>query len=148
MRVAVESDYYARQTSSSDNLQAVAMMLVAVMGLAMVITGMNTLYGMIAARTRELGTLRVLGFGRKDIVVSVLVEATTLGLAGGIAGAILGAFLNGAPVFFEGMQLSFRIGPALLVQGAVLAGVLGALGGLLPALRVSRLEVIQALRTL
>ena len=123
-------------------------MLVAVMELAMVITGTNTMYGLLAVRRRELATLRVFGFGRQDILLSVLVEATALGLAGGLAGAVLGLLVNGLPFSYEGVQFSFRVGPALVVEGVVLAAVLGALGGLMPAVRASRLEVIDGLRTL
>jgi ABC-type lipoprotein release transport system permease subunit len=148
VRIVVESDYYARLVDSSASLRAVCLILVGVMGFAMVITGMNTMYGLIAARAREFGTLRVLGFGGGDILLSVLFEATVLGLAGGVAGALLGVVANGLPVSYGGADLAFRIGPALVAEGAAIAAVVGALGGLLPALRASRLEVIEALHTL
>jgi putative ABC transport system permease protein len=148
VRISVESDYYGRLADSSETLRIVCLILVAVMGFAMVITGANTMYGLIAARSREIATLRVLGFGRRDVLLSVLVEATLLGLAGGIVGALGAALINGVPFTWDGTSLSFRIGAVLLVEGALIAALVGAVGGLLPAWRASRLEVVDALHTL
>ena len=148
VRISVESDYYGRLADSSETLRMVCLILVAVMGFAMVITGANTMYGLIAARSREIATLRVLGFGRRDVLLSVLVEATLLGLAGGIVGALGAALINGVPFTWDGTSLSFRIGAVLLVEGALIAALVGAVGGLLPAWRASRLEVVDALHTL
>ena len=111
------------------------------------------MYSAVATRTREIATLRALGFGPVAVVVSVMVESMVLALAGGL----LGAFL--AWLAFDGYQTStlnwdtfsqvtfaFNVTPALLVQGAVFAALLGLAGGIFPAIRAARLPITAALR--
>lgn len=148
VRILVESIYYTYLNNSSATFETASWILALVMGLAMVITGTNSLYGLLAARRRELGTLRVFGFQRRDLLLSVLSEAVLIGLAGGVLGALASLLVNGLPFSYWGTQFQFRIGAGLMLQGVLLATVVGALGGVLPALRASRLEVIDALRTL
>jgi putative ABC transport system permease protein len=148
VRAAVESLYYQRQLQASEQIRFVCLVLSGVMGFAMVFTGMNTMYGMVAARSRELSTLRVLGFSPRDILRGILFEALVIGLAGGVAGALLGLIANGTPFYYDGLRSSFQIGPEVLLRGIGLAALLGALGGLMPAIRAARLEIVDALRSL
>jgi ABC-type antimicrobial peptide transport system permease subunit len=148
VRILVESDYYSTMSGMSSTFELATWILVAVMGLAMVITGTNTMYGILALRQRELGALRVFGFRGRDILLGVLAEAAAIGLAGGVVGGLAACLANGAPFAYEGVQYSFRIGPVLLARGVLIAALLGTLGGLLPAVRAARLEAVTALRTL
>jgi putative ABC transport system permease protein len=113
------------------------------------------MYSAVAARTREIATLRALGFGSAPVIVSVLVEATLLGLVGGVIGMAIAYFaFNGLRAStlnfssFSQITFAFTVTPALLVQGLVYALALGLLGGLLPSVRAARLPVIVGLREL
>jgi putative ABC transport system permease protein len=125
------------------------------MGLGAVFGAVNTMYSAVSSRTREIATLRALGFGRSPVVISVLIEALLLSLVGGLIGGGL------AWLAFDGYQtatmnwqsfsqvaFAFRVTPSLLLRGLVYAMAMGLLGGLLPAVRAARLPVVTALREL
>jgi putative ABC transport system permease protein len=113
---------------------------------------MNTLYASVGARTREIGTLRVLGFRRRTILLSFLVEGAFLALVGGVIGCGLSLLLNGystATISLETFSESvfqFRITPLLALKGLCFSVAVGVLGSLLPAVRAARLPVIAALK--
>ena len=151
-----EPDYYAQQ---SEVLQliitrigyAIAML----MGLGAIFGAVNTMYSAVAARTREIATLRALGFSSGPVVVSVLVEAVMLSLLGGlIGGGLAWAAFDGYQTAtmnwqsFSQVAFAFAVTPALLLQGLIYAVVMGLIGGLLPAIRAARLPVVTALRQL
>lgn len=151
-----ETDYLAAQSTVLRTLiTSVGVTIAALMAIGAIFGAINTMYNAVASRTREIATLRALGFGAFPIVVSVLAEATVLALLGGLIGGLL------AWVVFDGYQTStinwqsfsqvafaFRVTPQLLVQGLVCAVVMGLLGGLLPAIRAARLPIVTALRDL
>jgi putative ABC transport system permease protein len=125
------------------------------MAIGAVFGALNTMYNAVAARTREIATLRALGFGSGSVVVSVLLESLFLALLGGTIGATL------AYVAFNGFQtatmnfqsfsqvtFAFRVTPELLVRGIIWATAIGLIGGLFPALRAARLPIAAALREL
>ena len=125
------------------------------MGIGAVFAALNTMYSAVSSRTREIATLRALGFGRVPVVASVLLEAVALGLLGGIVGGVLvylglngyqASTLNWAS--FSQITFAFTVTPGLLVTGLVYSLVLGLVGGLLPALRAARLPVAAGLREL
>jgi putative ABC transport system permease protein len=113
---------------------------------------MNTMYAAVAYRTREVGTLRALGFPRSRIVLAFLVESMALALIGGVIGCVLALPVHGLSTgttntaSFSEVAFKFRITPALLAAGLVFSVVMGAAGGLLPALRAARIPVSRALR--
>jgi putative ABC transport system permease protein len=120
-----------------------------------VFAALNTMYSAVSSRTREIATLRALGFGASPVVVSVLLEAVALGLVGGLVGGALVYFgLNGYQAStlnwasFSQITFAFTVTPALLVTGFVYSLILGLVGGLLPALRAARLPVTAGLREL
>ena len=125
--------------------------LVIVMAIGAVFAGLNTMYGAVAARTREIGTARALGFGATPVAVSVLVESMLLALLGGIIGAaFVYAGLDGLDAntnFFGDVQyaFSFVVSAQLVLQGVLCALGIGLLGGLFPALRAGRMPIVQAL---
>ncbi|MGC1458750.1 MAG: ABC transporter permease [Steroidobacteraceae bacterium] len=123
-----------------------------VMAIGAVFAGLNTMYGAVAARTREIGVARSIGFGAVAVAVGVLFESVLLSLLGGILGvAVIRLTLNGMQTntnFFGDTQfaLNLVVPAALMLQGVVWAAVIGLLGGLLPAVRAGRLPIVEALR--
>jgi putative ABC transport system permease protein len=125
------------------------------MGCGAVFGALLTMYSAVATRTREIGTLRALGFGSGPVVVSVLVESLVLALVGGALGAVLAyAAFDGFRTAtmnwqtFSQVAFAFQVTPALLTQGIFYALLMGLVGGLFPAIRAARLPVATALREL
>jgi putative ABC transport system permease protein len=125
------------------------------MAVGAVFGALNTMYSAVAARTREIATLRALGFGRGAVVVAFMFESLVLALAGGSLGAALAylAFDNFRAATmnwqsFSQVTFAFAVTPQLLVQGVIWATAIGLIGGLLPALRAARLPIAAALREL
>jgi putative ABC transport system permease protein len=110
------------------------------------------MYAAVAYRTREIGTLRALGFTPFRIVTAFLAESIALALIGGVIGCALALPVHGLSTgttnfsSFTEVAFKFRITPALLAGGVVFAGLMGAAGGLLPAIRAARIPVARALR--
>ncbi|MGE3276797.1 MAG: ABC transporter permease [Vicinamibacterales bacterium] len=152
--VTRQADYYAGQSRDLEAMiRGVGLLIAALMGTGAVFAAVNTMYTAVASRTREIATLRALGFGAGPVVISVLAEAVLLSLLGGLVG---GAFAWAA---FDGFQTStmnfqafsqvsfgFAVTPGLLAQGIGYAVALGLVGGLPPAVRAARLPVVVALR--
>jgi putative ABC transport system permease protein len=146
-----ERAYYAEQAGDvGTRLLALALFVSAVLGIGAVFAGMNTMYAIVAARTREIGTLRALGFSRGSILFGFLIESVFLALAGGLLGCLLALpanFFTGATSSqFTEIAFAFRTSPRVLGAGLALAFVMGVLGGLLPAFRAARLPVAAALK--
>jgi len=158
LRVTVlrEQDYYAGQSRVLQTvIRTVGFIIAGLMGIGAIFGAVNTMYSAVASRTREIATLRALGFQSLPVVISVLVEAVILSLIGGLIGS-LAAYLA-----FDGYQtatmnwqsfsqvaFAFAVTPALLIQGLTYAAIMGLFGGLLPAIRAARLPVVTALRQL
>jgi putative ABC transport system permease protein len=123
-----------------------------ILSIGAVFGAMNTMYAAVAYRTREIGTLRALGFSRFRIVSAFIAESTALALAGGLIGCVLALPVHGLSTgttnfsSFSEVAFKFRITPLLLVEGLAFAALMGAAGGLLPALRAARIPVARALR--
>lgn len=150
-----EVDYYAKQSRVLSTLIRVLGFLVAgVMGVGAVFGALNTMYSAVASRSREIATLRALGFGGAGIVASFLVESLLIAGAGGAVGCLAALPLNGLTTStlnwqtFSQVAFAFRVTPGLLFGGFLFALVMGFLGGLLPALRAARLPIATALRDL
>jgi len=156
VKVEKQSDYYAEQSTLVTTLiTRLGVMVAALMAVGAVFGALNTMYNSVSARTREIATLRALGFGGGAVVVSVMLESLVVALVGGLIGAVVayGAF-NGfhtSTVNFQSFSqvtFAFRVTQQLLVQGIVWATAIGLVGGLLPALRAARLPIASALREL
>lgn len=148
-----ERKYYADQAGPiAKALMGLAGFVAVVMGIGAVFGAMNTMYGIVAARTREVGTLRALGFSRFSILSSFLFESVLLAVIGGALGCLLAIPMNGFTgatgntASFSELAFAFRVTPATLIAGIVFAAVMGFAGGLLPALRAARLPITTALR--
>ena len=154
--VRSEREFYAEQSRILVALiRYVGTTIALLMGVGAVFAALNTMYSAVSSRTREIATLRALGFGAAPVVVSVLLEAVVLGLLGGVVGgALVYAGLNGYQAStlnwasFSQVTFAFTVTPGLLVTGLVYSLVLGLVGGLLPALRAARLPVTTGLREL
>lgn len=151
-----EPDYYAGQSEILHRIITTIGYLVAgLMGIGAIFGAVNTMYTAVANRTREIATLRALGFGNFPVVVSVLTEAITLAVIGGLLGGLAAwAAFDGYQTStmnfqsFSQVAFAFAVTPSLLVQALVFAVVMGTFGGLFPAWRAARLPVVTALREL
>jgi putative ABC transport system permease protein len=147
-----ERAYYEAQAGATAGaLRGLALFVSVVMAIGAIFGAMNTMYAIVAARTREIGTLRALGFSRRMVLSSFVVESVALALVGGILGCLLALPAGGLSAAtgganFSELAFAFRVTPRDLVQGLVFAAVMGLLGGLLPALRAARLPITLALR--
>ena len=136
-------------------ISSVGFAIALLMGIGAVFAALNTMYAAVAARTREIATLRALGFGAFPVIVSVLAEALVLGLAGAIIGGVIGYLsFNGIQTStlnmasFSQVAFSFRVTGELLLWGCIYALVLAFVGGVLPAIRAARLPIAGGLREL
>lgn len=154
VKVVRETDYYAEQSAMLYNLiTGLGTLIAVVMGLGAVFGALNTMYTAVSARSREIATLRALGFHSGPVVISVLAESMLLALVGGAIGAFAAwlafdgfraATLNYAS--FSQVAFAFDVSPALLTRGIAFALVIGLVGGLFPAVRAARQPVSEALR--
>ena len=133
----------------------VGVVIAVLMGLGAVFAAVNTMYSAVSARAREIATLRALGFGAFPVVVSVLVEAALIGVAGGALGMAIAYFaFNGLQAStlnfssFSQITFAFTVTPQLAVQGLVYALALGLIGGLFPSIRAARQPIVRGLREL
>lgn len=150
-----ETEYYRKQSQSLTTLITVLGTLVgAIMGIGAVFGALNTMYSAVAERSREIATMRALGFGQMSITVSFMIEAILIAGIGGLLGAIVVLPLNGYTAStlnfqtFSHLAFAFRVTPALLLGGMVFALMMGLVGGTPPAIRAARRPVAAALREL
>ncbi len=154
VKVVRQDEYYADQSTAITGLiTGLGTLIAGLMGIGAVFGALNTMYSAVSSRTREIATLRALGFGNGPVVISVLVEALVLAIIGGATGAGL------AYVAFDGFRaatmnwqsfsqvaFAFDVTPGLLVRGIFYAAMIGLVGGLFPAIRAARMPVAAALR--
>jgi putative ABC transport system permease protein len=155
VKVDREIDYYRAQSRTLTDLIRILGFLVAlVMAVGAVFAALNTMYSAVAERSREIATLRAVGFGGGTIVVSFIVESLFIAFAGGVLGCLAVLPMNGFTTgtinwqTFSHLAFAFRITPGLLAQGLAFALLMGLLGGVPPAIRAVRRPVAVALRGL
>jgi putative ABC transport system permease protein len=153
--VSREVDYYDKQSRTLTTLIYVLGGLVAiVMGIGAIFGALNTMYSAVAERSREIATLRALGFGAGSVVFSFMVEALLISLVGGLLGCLAVLPLNGLTTgamnwqTFSHLAFAFRITPFLLGLGIIFALFMGVAGGIFPAIRAARRPVAPALRAM
>ena len=148
----LESDYYAQQTSTGGPIKGVGIVVAIIMGIGSIFAAMNTMYAAVAYRSREIATLRVIGFSRPSIVTSFIFESVVLALLGGIIGVLLMLPFNGMttgtsnPVTFSEAVFSLRINPGVVESAILFAVIMGFFGGLLPAWHAARRTILASLR--
>ena len=158
LNVAVrrENEYYVMQSQMLTGLiQTVGFGIAGLMGIGAVFGAILTMYTAVATRSREIATLRALGFNTGSVLVSILAESLVLGAIGGIiGGAVAYLGFNGYQTStmnfqtFSQVAFAFRVTPQLLGMGLFYALAMGLVGGLLPAIRAARLPIPTALREL
>lgn len=156
VKVSVErqDEFFAEQsTVTTQFISVVGTIIAAMMAIGALLGALNTMYNAVAARGREIATLRALGFGAAPVIFSVLLESLALALAGGLVGGIAAyvAFdgYSAATMNFQTwsqVAFAFAVTPELLLQAIIGAAVIGLLGGFLPAIRAARLPIAAALR--
>ena len=152
LRVLTEADYYREQTKTAGPIQIFGAFLSAIMSVGAAFAAMNVMYASVGARTRDIGTLRVLGFRRRSIYLSFMLESLIVAAVGGVLGCLLAWPMHGVATgtfnwkTFAETAFEFRITTGLLAGGMVFALVMGMLGALLPARYAARKPVLEALR--
>jgi putative ABC transport system permease protein len=147
-----EKDYYEAQTKSGLLIEFLGFFISVIMAVGSGFAATNTMYAAVARRSREIGTLRVLGFSRGSILLSFLGESLLLSLIGGLLGCLLVLPLNGITTgltnftTFSEIAFNFQISPLIMVTGVGFAMILGALGGFFPARNAANKEILTALR--
>jgi putative ABC transport system permease protein len=151
-----ETEYYATQSAALTTLvRTIGFGIAGLMAIGAIFGAILTMYTAVATRSREIATLRALGFNPLAVLVSVLTESIGLAAAGGVIGGLAAyAGFNGYQTStinfqtFSQVAFAFRVTPTLLVMGLIWSLVMGFIGGLLPAVRAARLPIAQALREL
>lgn len=147
-----EKSYYDQLTSTSAPIQTLGLFVCVIMAVGSAFAAMNTMYAMVARRSKEIGTLRVLGFSKGSILLSFFIESVLLCLLGGLIGCLVSLPLNnvttgiGSFVTFSEVSFNFRVTPAIIAVGLLFSALLGAIGGLLPARQAANKEILTALR--
>ena len=148
-----QQDYFSGQTKQfRQTIGVLAGVVTAIMALGAIFAALNSMYAAVATRSKEIATLRAIGFGGLPVLVSVMIEALLLALVGGLIGALIAYLLfNDLSVStlgqsFTQVVFSFRVTPALVLRGLVISVAIGMVGGFLPAVRATRLPVVDSLR--
>ena len=157
LRVQVdrETAYYAKVSQMLHGLIiGLGSLVAAVMGVGAVFSALNTMYSAVAERSREIATIRAVGFGSGAVITSFVVEALLIALVGGLVGCLAVLPVNGLTTStmnfntFSHLSFAFQITPALLGLGVLFALAMGLMGGVPPAIRAARLPITVALRDL
>ncbi|HKY30922.1 MAG TPA: ABC transporter permease [Candidatus Polarisedimenticolia bacterium] len=153
VEVKAERAYYeASSQSLADLINILGSVLIFLFSLGAVMGAMVTMFAFVGSRTREIGTLRALGFSRLSILQSFMLESVLLSLAGAAAACVPAVFLQRMTFStvnfstFTDVTWHFRASPQILIAGVVMGVILGALGGVIPAMRAATMPIITALR--
>lgn len=148
----LEPEYYATQTKSGAVIQFIGWLVAAIMAVGSSFAAMNTMYAAVAYRSREIATLRVIGFSRPSILTSFVLESLLLALLGAVVGIILMLPFNGMTtgtqnqVTFSEVVFGLQMTPGVVAAAIVFALLMGLFGGIFPAWHASRREILAALR--
>jgi len=155
VQVERETAYYAKQSRVVTTLiRVLGFLVAAVMAVGAVFGALNTMYSAVAARSREIATMRALGFSGGSVVLSFVVESLLIAAVGGALGCVAVLPLNGFTTgtinwqTFSHLAFAFRVTPGLMLAGLAFALLMGFVGGVFPALRAARMSVARALREL
>jgi putative ABC transport system permease protein len=144
--------YEDQQGTASGALKGLAVFISFIMAVGAGFAGMNTMYAAVARRTKEIGTLRVLGFSRLSVLIAFLLESVSIALIGAAIGILLALPLNFVStgtsnwVTFSEIAFNFRVTPDLMLFALIFGAVIGFVGSLLPSIRASRFKIVDALR--
>ena len=153
LKPQTEREYYESQTQTARPIKAFGIFIAVLMAVGASFAAMNTMYAAVARRTKEIGTLRVLGFSRWSILFSFVIESVLIAAFGGLVGCVLALPINGVSTgttnfaTFSELAFNFRITPALFATGVVFSVVMGFVGGLFPAWRAAHENIVTSLRS-
>lgn len=152
LKAITETEYFEGQMQSAQAIKYLGYFIATFLTFGAMFAAANTMFAAVASRGREIGTLRALGFQRGSILFAFLLESVLLCLMGGALGCLATLPFNGLSTgtanwaTFSEMTFAFRFGPMVLAQGVLMAFSMGLLGGLFPAVRAVRLNIVNALR--
>lgn len=152
LKAVPEPTYFGEQLKQAVFIKFVGVFIAVFLTIGAMFAAANTMFAAVASRSREIGTLRALGFKRRSILLCFLLESVILCLLGGILGCLATLPFNGISTgtanwaTFSEITFAFRFGPRVLLQGVLMALAMGLLGGLIPAIRAVRLNIVNALR--
>jgi len=153
LKAQTEREYYEKQTSSAAPIKALGIFIAGLMAVGASFAAMNTMYAAVARRTKEIGALRVLGFSRGSILLSFVIESVLIAVVGALPACLLSLLVNGVTTgttnftTFSELAFNFRVTPRLLLNGMIFAVLMGFIGGLFPAWRAARENIVTALRS-
>ncbi|MBV6506481.1 MAG: hypothetical protein ILNGONEN_02058 [Syntrophorhabdaceae bacterium] len=154
VEVKREKQYYDEQSKfMSIFINVLGTVVTFIFSFGAMIGAMITMYAAVSNRTQEIGTMRALGFRRRSVLGAFLVESVFLGVLGGIAGLALSSLLQFLTISttnwntFSELAFSFKLSPTIVGQALIFSVLMGLVGGFLPAVRASRLKIVEALRT-
>ncbi len=149
----IEKKYFEEQSELMANfIKILGIFITIIFSLGATIGAMITMYAAVANRSREIGTLRALGFKRRSVMTVFLFESLLISLAGGVAGLFLASFLQFFSIStlnfasFSELQFSFALSPSIIISSLVFAAFMGILGGFLPSVRAARKNIVDSLR--
>ena len=148
-----ETEFYSQASEFADQLRGLGLIIAIILGVGAAFGGMNTMYAAVARRGKEVGVLRALGFTRRNVLLSFVIESIAIGTLGGLIGEVLAVVvatalgLNSRLMNVGEFIFSFRLTMGALVSGLIAAAMIGAIGGLLPAAQAARIGVLDSLRS-
>jgi putative ABC transport system permease protein len=148
-----QKEYFEAQAGTATPIKVLGYLIAIIMSIGSSFAVMNTMYAATAYRTREIATLRVLGFKKSNIMLSFVFESLLLGILGGALGCVMALPMNGISTgtgnftTFSEVAFDFKVTPTLMLEGITFAAIMGVVGGVLPARLASRLAIVRALRT-
>lgn len=152
VKARTEREYYAAQTNSALPIQVMGIFVSIIMAVGSSFAAMNTMFAAVSRRSREIGTLRVLGFSKGSILLSFVLESIFLSVIGGLIGCVLVLPLNGVSTSvgsfttFSEVAFNFHVSPGIMVAGVLFATLMGTFGGLFPASSAARKQILVALK--
>jgi ABC-type antimicrobial peptide transport system permease subunit len=154
LEAKIETQYYQDQSEMMATfLRILGITLTIIFSLGAMIGAMITMYAAVANRISEIGTLRALGFGRRSILLAFLLESVLLGLAGGLLGLFFASFMQLITIStmnwqtFSELAFAFTLNARIIWQSLLFSVIMGFVGGVLPAFRAARMNIIEALRS-
>ncbi len=154
LKAVPEKQFYEdQQGAASGVLKGLGVFVALIMSIGAAFAGMNTMYATVARRTKEIGTLRVLGFKRRSILTAFVLESMAMAVGGAAIGIVLALPLNlvstGTANFtnFSEIAFNFRVTPDLILSALIFGAGIGLFGSLLPSIRASRFKIVDALRS-
>jgi putative ABC transport system permease protein len=148
----LESEYYAKSTSNGQAIKLIGWIVAVIMAIGSSFAAMNTMYAAVAYRSREIATLRVIGFTRPSILTSFIFESITLSLLGAVLGVILMLPFNGMTtgtqnqITFSEVVFSLQMTPWVVLYAFIFAVIMGLVGGIAPAWQAARQDILTSLR--